>query len=672
MRAMRFSTLLLPATLLFTTSTSFADEPPVPAELFFQRPALIDSQLSPTGQRLALRVTNPAGRIVVAMLDLNDGNKLHSASVVDADVTSFDWVSDNRLVLSAQDLNAAGRDRQEFAPGLYAVTADGVRSRNLVRATGTPFVTSGDDGSEKPLDWNHQLLLVPTPQAGVEPDEVVVGRLDFGDRTLDRIVPLWLNTRNGQSRDVEIGHVPDHAVDWWFDSAGHPRALYTRHEGQGAYYWRGPGDKEWRLLAQGPALSMPFSIDSVDDAGQLYVTVARGTGGVDVLTRFDFSKNAPAERALVMVPGFDFRGALLKDAAGTGALGVRVDGDAETTVWFDPAMRAFQAEVDAKLPGRINRIQCRRCGTPDMVATVRSFSARDPGALWLYRAADKHWTRLTPIMKGVEPRRMADVDFQRIKARDGEDLPVWLTMPQGVKPGQPAPTVVMVHGGPWARIGHWRWDAMNQFLASRGYLVIEPEFRGSEGYGDTHFRAGFKQWGQAMEDDLVDALHWAEDQGLAVKGRACIAGASYGGYAALMGPVRAPEAFRCVIAGAAVADLDLFLQGRWWLSDDIGNEGRKFDLPVMVGDTSKDEAMLKANSPVLLADKMHAPVMLVWGDEDLRVPIAHGKRMREALTKAGNPPLWVVYEGEGHGWINPANEIDYARRVEDFLAKYLR
>ena len=133
---------------------------------------------------------------------------------------------------------------------------------------------------------------------------------------------------------------------------------------------------------------------------------------------------------------------------------------------------------------------------------------------------------------------MATLELQRIKARDGLDLPVWITRRPDAK--GPLPAVVLVHGGPWLRGGEWRWDAEAQFLASRGYVVIEPEFRGSAGYGSAHLEAGFKQWGQAMQDDVADALRWAQKEGLA-SDKACIAGASYGGYSTLMGLIKDPS-----------------------------------------------------------------------------------------------------------------------------------
>jgi len=211
---------------------------------------------------------------------------------------------------------------------------------------------------------------------------------------------------------------------------------------------------------------------------------------------------------------------------------------------------------------------------------------------------------------------------------------------------------------------------MEQFLASRGYLVISPEFRGSQGYGSAHFQAGWKQWGRAMQDDVADALLWAQSRGLASK-QACIAGASYGGYATLMGLARHPELYRCGVAWVPVTDLSLFLEGSWWVTDDISGASRRYSLPQLVGDPVRDADMLKAVSPVAQAGRISAPLLLAVGDKDLRVPPAHGERLRDALTKAGRPPEWVSYRSEGHSWLEVPNRVDFAQRVEAFLARHL-
>jgi dipeptidyl aminopeptidase/acylaminoacyl peptidase len=230
--------------------------------------------------------------------------------------------------------------------------------------------------------------------------------------------------------------------------------------------------------------------------------------------------------------------------------------------------------------------------------------------------------------------------------------------------------VVLVHGGPYVRGTSWHWSALPQFLASRGYLVIEPEFRGSMGYGEQHYRSGWKQWGQAMQDDVADALRWAQAQGLA-SDRACIAGASYGGYSTLMGLAKDPDLYRCGIAWVAVADLELLVKGSWWVQDDTGL-ARQLTVPEMIGDPVKDATMLAANSPVRLASRIKAPLLLAYGEDDLRVPLEHGKRMRGALIDAGNPPEFVVYPGEGHGFAKPENTYDFARRIEAFLQRQLK
>lgn len=644
----------------------------VPLERFFQRPAVLGAKLSPSGQRVAITTSRGGnGRIGLVLLELQpELRAVRIAQFSDADVTRFDWVSDERLVFSVVDLESGSGEDRTNGPGLYSISADGKDFRMLIKRRGNPFVSVGDTRREA-LDWHHWLLAVPLQQDGVRPDEVVIGALGLTGRELSAVTPLWLNTRTGRTRPLATGGAPSNVVRWLFDSKGQPRFAQTRVEGRIAMYWRGPGDEQWRQLARGDLLRRPFTPSSVDDGGTLYVTHREGPGGHSVLSRFDFEKMAPQTPPLVRAPGFDFNGSLILERPGAPALGVRADTDGEQTVWFDAAMKRMQERADARLPGRVNRISCQRCGAPDMVALVHSYSDRDPGRLWLYEAATERWSPVSAVLDQIEPARMAQVDLHRIQARDGHDLPVWLTLPSGVPTGQPAPAVVLVHGGPWVRGGYWRWQAMEQFLASRGYLVISPDFRGSSGYGEAHYKAGWKQWGRAMQDDVADALRWAQDKGLASK-KACIAGASYGGYSTLMGLVRDPDLYRCGVAWAAVTDPFLYLKGSWWIDDDIADSGRQHMLPELVGDAEKDAAMLTEVSPLAQAARIKAPLLLAVGEADRRVPLAHGERLRDALKAAGNPPEWVSYPNEGHSWRLVATQVDFARRFEAFLAKHLK
>jgi dipeptidyl aminopeptidase/acylaminoacyl peptidase len=256
----------------------------------------------------------------------------------------------------------------------------------------------------------------------------------------------------------------------------------------------------------------------------------------------------------------------------------------------------------------------------------------------------------------------------RTKARDGLDLPIWVTTPRkdapGLRDGKRA-AVVLVHGGPWVRGGHWGWDGDAQFLASRGYVVIEPEFRGSTGYGAVHFRAGWKKWESTMQDDVADALRAVAAKGLVDPKRVCIAGASYGGYATLMGMIRYPDLYRCGVAWVAVTDPRLLFENTW--ENDSSDEARNYSMPAMLGDPQRDAAMLKAAAPLERAAEIRGPLLLAFGRDDRRVPIRHGTLMRDALRAQGREPEWIVYDDEGHGWFKVANRVDFWTRVERFL-----
>jgi dipeptidyl aminopeptidase/acylaminoacyl peptidase len=651
---------------------AMAHAAPPPAEVFYGAADIREAVLSPSGRYLA--VTSGKGQPFVGLItiDLSPGGKpVRIAQMMDGDVVSVTWINDDRLLFRMVDM-ADGSGRQYAAPGLFAVNADGGQFRTLVNRTSTPFLADGSQtrstAAARILEWNHRLLRVPNPRPGETNEEVLIAQFTKDDHGYE--TPMWLNTTSGRTRYAKVD-APTDTVDWLTDPRGEPRVAFTYRENRQAAYWRAPNSAQWELLYESTLLERPFTPVGVDEAGNLYVTEPQGSTGTRVLKRYDFARHAPAEKPIVVTPGFDFEGSLITDGGGN-ALGVRVDIDAELAIWFDPAMKALQDQVDAMLPGRVNRIQCRRCGQADMVALLRSYSDRDPGQLLVYKAkppeGEPPWRLVGRVREDIKPEQMARTSFHRIKARDGLDLPVWVTRPADAK--GPLPAVVLVHGGPWVRGRTWGWDPDAQFLATRGYAVIEPEMRGSTGYGDAHFTAGFRQFGQAMQDDVTDALRWAQGQGLAGD-KACIAGASYGGYSTLMGLVRDPELYRCGVAWMALADLDLLLTGSARVIDDVGSASRKYTLPEMIGDPRKDAEMIARYSPVKQAAAIKAPVMLAYGEDDKRVPIEHGERMRDALKAAGHPPVWITYAGEAHGFGMSKNRTDFAERMAAFLAKYL-
>lgn len=641
---------------------------PVPLEVFFAQPQVLQAELSPSGRRLALTTARGATRVGLVVFDLAGPVQARRvAQFADIDVRQFAWVDDERLVFSVIDLDQGSGSDYRAAPGLFAVDADGSDLRSLIERR-VNRVVDAEPARRRALPWNHVLLHVPRRAAGTRGDEVVIGALDFRAGELQRVRPMRLDVRSGRTRHLDL-RAPENTVGWLFDAEGQARVAVTRDEGRRAVHWRAPGRDDWQRLADAPEQALPFLPQFVDGGDRLAVSVARGPGGRAELAHYDFERRAPSDDAWVRVEGFDFAGAPVVGDDGR-TLGLRIEGDAETTAWFDEGLQRLQAEADRRLPGRVNRISCRRCGTADQVALVRSWSDRDPGELWLVRPPGDRWQMVARVMPEVDAARSATVDLHRIRARDGHELPVWVTRPAGVPRDRPAPAVVLVHGGPWVRGGHWRFEPLAQFLASRGYLVVSPDFRGSRGYGSAHFRAGWKQWGRAMQDDVADALLWARRQGLA-DDRACIAGASYGGYATLMGLVRHPELYRCGIAWVAVTDLLLTVEGSIWVDDDTDDATRRYTLPQLIGDPKTEADALKAVSPVEQAGRIRAPLLLAFGESDRRVPFDHGTRLRDALRKAGREPEWISYPDEGHGWRAPQTQRDFARRIEQFLARHL-
>lgn len=207
-----------------------------------------------------------------------------------------------------------------------------------------------------------------------------------------------------------------------------------------------------------------------------------------------------------------------------------------------------------------------------------------------------------------------------------------------------------------------------QFLASRGYAVLQPVFRGSTGFGAQHFKAGMKQWGLAMQNDVADGARWVIAQGFADPKRICIARPSYGGYAASMALVNDSDLFRCGVSWVGVTDPQLLFSVSW---SDITNESKKYGMTRLVGDPVADAALLKAVSPLEQAARIKRPLLLAYGAWDVRVPIIHGEKLRDALKPHNSKVEWLVHENEGHGWARPENRIDFWTRVEKFLAREL-
>ena len=624
------------------------------AKLFFADPMLGEARLSPDGRHVVLRLrSHDTGKARLAVLALGDMKPTVVASFSDVDVGDFRWVNSGRLVFDTRP-PLTGPNRIDAGPGLFAVNADGSGFRQLVE-TGLAWAKQREDGVPL-LPWRAQLLPTESLPQGddvwvVRPEEVSRTKVDFFN--LQRV-----NTLTGRAEDVAA---PINAFGWLFDAADELRLVVTRRDNLAAVQWRDPG-AAWRRLVAFDPLRAPWSPRFIGPDGTLYVTAPHQ--GFDAVFTLDPATGQRSDKPLAAAKGFDLRPQFI-----TGRhklLGLRYTIDAEITQWFDAEARALQARLDALLPATVNRLSLPQHGDSPFVL-VQSFADVQPMLSFVYNTATQKLTRLGSSHPGIDPAQMGQTDFVRYQAADGLDIPAYLTLPHGAVKKN-LPLVVLVHGGPNLRGTHWHWDPEVQFLASRGYAVLQPEFRGSTGFGVQHFQAGWKQWGQAMQRDLADGARWAIAQGLADPKRIAIAGASYGGYAVLMGLLQNPELFCAGISWVGVTDPLMMFTVDW---SDISEEGKKYSLATLLGDPVADAAMFKQISPLQNAARIRQPLLMAYGGWDLRVPIVHGEQFRDAV-QPHNPRLeWVVYPEEGHGWRTLETRLDFWGRVERFLGRHL-
>jgi dipeptidyl aminopeptidase/acylaminoacyl peptidase len=627
---------------------------PPPIEQFFQNNAFGGAVLSPDGDFLAVRMSKPERRDFLAVIDLNSRSAKVVAEYHDADVGAFRWVNDTRLVYNVRDQTHASGN-QNFVPGLFAVDRDGGRQVQLAAIRGR---------SSAPQPWNTFLLDQPGSQ---DSEWIYVERPLYDD--YGKYFGTRLRRLNTLSGVAQVAPEPDVEVSsYMLDASGQPR-LAVRVAGLDTIlYYLQPDTGKWRELArfdQYKDFKNAIEPLGFGSDGTLYV-IANGDDDVASLRTLDLATGKVSRDALVATPGYDFAGKLIQDKR---LLGVRLTTDARATVWFDPAMKAMQAAVDRALPGTVNLISVpARSGAPWVL--VESYSDVQPSWFRLYDTRSGVLDTIGASFPDIDPARMGRQEPIRFAARDGLEIPGLLTLPPGSR-RKNLPMVVLVHGGPWVRGNSWGWDAQSQFLASRGYAVLEVEFRGSTGFGAKHFEAGLKQWGLAMQSDVADGARWAIAKGYADPHRICIAGASYGGYAALMGLVIDPELYRCGIEWLGVTDINLMYTGTWYSKPDLSDPYLRYGMPALIGDPVKDAAQLKATSPIRQAARISQPLLLAYGSEDERVPIYHGKKFYAAV-KDSNPHVeWIEYSGEGHGWSLAKNRIDFWRRVEGFLDRWI-
>ncbi len=650
------------ATTAAAQSAGAGPQPVTQALPYVDLPRITSVKVSPSNTHAAFLWRGNEGRLVLAVVDLAQPSNVRVvAGNKDLNIRNVHWVSDRRLVFDAvpPELRVYEGDA-----GTFAVDIDGQRLQLL--ASWTYEVRQNIETRVPtrvlPYGWR---FLSALPGQG---DEALFYEVEDARNSLWGVRAVArLDTATGLMRRVSDG-LPANTVRHLTDARGELRVVVAENDGRSRVHVRQADSREWVVIEDTPLLD-GSGIDPlfIEADGNWVVRTRRGRD-TDALLVYDPRTRKLDPEPLAAAEGFDMGASIVVDRDKRMVVGVHIETTQPQTVWLDKRLAQLQKAVDAALPaGRMNRLLCGNCATAQRLV-VQSFSDRMPNEYYVFDTVARRLLLIAASRPQLREASQGVRDFHRVAARDGLPLPVVVTHPPGVDAKAPRPLVVLVHGGPHVRGSSRVWDAEAQFLAAQGWRVLEVEYRGSTGFGSRHFEAGFKQWGQAMQDDLADAVAWAVREGLGERGRACIVGGSYGGYAALMGPVRHPELYRCAASLNGVTDTTRVFN-RFWT--DISETARKYVYTDTLGDPVADKAMLERFSPLNRVADIRVPLLVTWGERDTRVDPAHSRRFVAAARAAGVSVETHEYRDEGHGLYLIENRIDHAERLVRFLARHL-
>lgn len=644
MRLMELTAALLLG--LAVTGTASA----VDVEAFARKDKFNDIKISPNGDyfaasvpqddRTALVVIRRSDQAVTATFSM--GNNTH--------VYDFNWVNPERVLISMAE-KFGSLDKPSPTGELFAINADGSKAESLV---GYRVADNGPGTRIKPktAEMLAAFLVDDLPD---DDRNVVVTISPFAADAFSRAERLDVYT----GRRLRLASAPVRNASFTTDNAGVVRFAL----GEGAdlvrklYYRKGDG-ADWVLLndeaASGHAeAAIGFSADN--SVAYLLVEHAKGP---DSIVAYDIGTGTRTE--ILRDRTLDPTGIIRKPGTAV-PVGAYFVGAQVETRFFDPSSpeARLQKSLEAAFAG--SAVQITSETSDGTVALVHVASDRNPGDYYLFNTVTKKADYVLSDRDWIDPEAMHPMRAVTFKARDGLDIHGYLTRPAG-KEG-PLPMVVMPHGGPFNIRDYWGFDEAAQLLASAGYAVLQVNFRGSGGYGRDFHQAGARQWGGTMQDDVTDATRWAIGQGIADGDRICLFGASYGGYASLMGVAKEPGLYRCAAGYVGVYDLPtMHTEG------DIRERksGRTY-LDEWVGPRDAVAAL----SPTRLADRIKVPVFLAAGGEDRRAPIQHSRLMEQALRRAGVPVETLYYDSEGHGFYQPGHKQEFYTRLLAFLSRSL-
>lgn len=616
----------------------------ISVEDFFGPPERNGATISPDGTSIAfLAPWKNRLNVWIEELDSDTGPRCVTADETRS-VLSYKWTDDPRWLLYLQD---TGGDENNHvfrvdlddpdAPAVDLTPFPGARAYGLEPVRGKKGKYTVLLNSRNPGEFDLHELDIATAQSTMVgqspgPGQNIMPGAD-GDRfvfamTAEGNLEVSQLEKSGEQRPITV-----------FDCSHYPMGINpTQLTPDGTGMWMGS--------TRGRDLTYVVRVDLA--TGEETVVDSHPTLELDAVRRAVEETSSP----------------LICDRASGELIGVRYLGERQVIHALDAGFAEIVKNLEELSDGDVGALSSDDSGTRWVVSFVHD---RDPAVTYFYDHSTGESRRLFRPYPHLDPADMAPMTPVTIPARDGLDLPSFLTLPVGIE-HTGLPLVVLVHGGPWYR-DSWTFQPTVQFLANRGYAVLQVNFRGSAGYGNAHMEAAIGEFAGAMHDDLVDAVDWAVRQGYVDRERVAIMGGSYGGYAALVGATFTPDVFAAAVDIVGISDLANFMRTQpEFVRPALVNNWYRY-----VGDPADPDQLadMLARSPIAKLDDVTAPLLIAQGANDARVVKAESDNVVEKLRSQGVDVEYLVYEDEGHGFVNPENSISSYRHAERFLAKHL-
>jgi dipeptidyl aminopeptidase/acylaminoacyl peptidase len=600
--------------------------PKIPLEDFFKNPEKTAYELSPDGNHLAFMMPwKNRLNIFVQKIGTEKAKRLTFAE--ERDIAGYFWANNKRIAY-VQDTGGDENFR------LYAVNFDGSNQIDL-----TPFEKVKVELIDELKDIDDELL-------------IAMNKRDA------RIFDVYrINVNSGEMK--MIAENPGNITGWVTDHEGKLRIATTTDGVNTGILYRNNEKDEFRLIVTtnfketlSPAM---FTYDN-----NFVYMISNINRDKLAIVKFDIENNKELE-IVYEHPEVDVADLLSSDERKL-VTGISFVTDKRHYHFFDEQRKRLQNELEKKLPGY--EVVVAGSNRKEDKILVRTYSDKSRGSYYYYDLTSKDFFKLADVSPWLDENYMADMNPIEFESRDGLKLHGYLTLPKGAEHGK-LPVVVNSHGGPWHRDA-WGFNPEVQFLANRGYAVLQINFRGSTGYGRKFWEASFKQWGKKMQDDVSDGVMWLIKQGVADEKRIAIYGGSYGGYATLAGLTFTPDLYACGVDYVGVSNLFTFMKSipPYW-------EPYKQMLYEMVGNPEEDKELMESSSPVFHVDKIKAPLLIAQGANDPRVAKSESDQIVEALKKKNIDVPYLVKDNEGHGFHNEENRFEFYRAMEEFLNKHL-